>query len=216
MNKVKTTMTHSKQRAFKKKTPDSKTTDFGLNSTIQSILNTHKISGIENLLSAENPRVLWCADSERGNLCKKAKIVPSTEGFSLGFTDVNQSTVLVDNKRNQNYNKNFLDKTVTVYVKSFKVELPSFLNFISSPEFGDINSSTKSLFLILQDSLAAKKRQKYKDHDTNVSPKISIQDERQFPSLQRNVVNLDTGYFHHILVSNVSTSLEIGIDLSTK
>ena len=59
------------------------------------------------------------------------------------------------------------------------------------------------MFLVLQESLAAKRIPKHNYHDTkrDAPLKISIQDKRQFPSLQRNVIELDVGYLHHILVS---------------
>ena len=116
-------MTHSFQPTFKQTTPDSKITAFGPNLTIESLLNTLEISGTETLLSADNPRVLWCADSEAGDLCNKAQIVLSTEGLSLGFTGVDQRTVLIDNKINKHFNKNFLSQKVTVYVTTAKVYL---------------------------------------------------------------------------------------------
>ena len=71
------------------------------------------------------------------------------------------------------------------------------------PHVGTIPSSTKCLFLILQESLAAKKIPKHRHHDKKREAplKIAIQDGRQFPTLQRNFLNLDVGYFHHVLVS---------------
>ena len=109
-------MTHSLQPTLKETTAQSKMMDFGLNPIIKSLLNSHNLSGIDPLLSNDNPRLLWCSDSENGDICGKARMVSSTEGFSLGFVDVDQQLVLLDNERHRKYFNTFLNKSVTMYV----------------------------------------------------------------------------------------------------
>ena len=112
-------MTHSFQPLFKETSSEIRISDFGLEPILNSLLNSHKLSGIEPPLLAENPRVLWCADSENGGICSKARMVLSTEGFSLGFTSVDQSEVLLDNERSRQFYQTFLSKNVTVYGCAF-------------------------------------------------------------------------------------------------
>ena len=71
-------------------------------------------------------------------------------------------------------------------------------------------SSTHGMFLVLQESLAAERIPKHTHHDTkrNAPLKIAIQDEGQFPSLQRNVLELDVGYFH-VLVRKIDNHQQL-------
>ena len=103
MEKVKTVMAHSLQPAFSESSPDQKIMDFGLNQTKTSLLNTNAISGLGSILDNSNPRVLWCGDNQSGSLCGRARRVLSSRGISLGFTSVDQQTVLLDKPGNREY-----------------------------------------------------------------------------------------------------------------
>ena len=107
-------MTHSLQPTLKLKTPEGKLEDFGLDSVTASLTNSLVLSGVDPFLEADNPRVLRCADSVNGDICRKAQIVLSTEGFSLGLTSVDQNKVLLNNPWHRQYHYTFLKKNLSM------------------------------------------------------------------------------------------------------
>ena len=107
-------MRHSIQPAVTELDVEQLVANFQPEGVISGITNMQRNVVTKSLLEADTPRVLYCADSQGGQICSKAKMVLSTQGISLGFTAISQESVLVPSVANKKYFSTFLNETVSM------------------------------------------------------------------------------------------------------
>ena len=111
-------MTHTLQPLVQFIPPDEIIHDFGLEHAKKVLtMSADKGFAKEAMLEQENPRLLYCADSLNGDLCKSSRIVLSTSGLSLGINSREQFGLLTKTQTNLDFFKDFLNRTISMYVK---------------------------------------------------------------------------------------------------
>ena len=111
-------MKHTLQPLVQFIPPDEIIHDFGLEQAKKVLaMSADKDFAKEAMLEQENPRLLYCADSLNGDLCKGSRIVLSTSGVSLGINTREQFGLLTKTQTNFDIFNNFLNRTIVWYVK---------------------------------------------------------------------------------------------------
>ena len=161
----------------------------------------------DSLLDPRNPRILHCSDTFDDKMCSTTKLVLSTEGFSIGINFPEQREVMLDTEENRRYYDLLLSEPLSMSVRlanfvclesSHQIPLTPFRSSLAPHD-----SQSKSMELLLQtsDTVQDWPADKIAEKEAKTALKMALQDARHFPSLKADILHLDPGFFHKILVT---------------